>query len=145
MFYFDARDPTTPELNPTLSLTCNEYDDIEILKKCLFKDPFESGTEFLSLCERGRKGFCHPNEDNFFCHECEYVKCNHFDEDFSLNALSKRYLSLTCPICVFKIAKSCSRLFSGDCCIWGMKKYEIFKNVEGALAFCLNCYRFSYE
>ena len=62
-----------------------------------------------------------------------------------MGALSKRYLSLTCPICIFKIAKSCSRQFSGDCCIWGMKKDHIFTNVEEASAFCLNCYHFSYE
>ena len=73
------------------------------------------------------------------------MKCNHFDEDFSLDASSKHYLSLTCPICVFKIGKSCNRLFSGDCFIWGMKKYHIFKNVEEASAFCLSCYHFSYE
>ena len=142
---FNARDPTTPKLNPTLSLTCNDYDDVEILKKYPFKDPFKSRTEFPSLCERGRKGFDYPNEDNFFCCECEYVKCNHFDEDFSLGASSKCCLSLTCLICVFKIAKLCNRQFSGKCCIWGMKKDHIFINVEEALAFCLNCYHFSYE
>ena len=30
---FNARDPKTPEVNPTLSLMCNDYDDVEILKK----------------------------------------------------------------------------------------------------------------
>ena len=142
---FNARDPTTIELNPTLSLTCNDYDDVEIFKKCLFKDPFESRTEFLSLRERGRKGLFHPNEDDYFCCECEYIKCNHFDDDFSLDASSKRYLLLICLICIFKIVKSCNRLLSGDCSIWGMKKCHIFKNVEGASAFCLNCYHFLYE
>ena len=69
---FDARDPMTPKLNCTLSLTCSDQ-DVEILKKCLFKDPFESRKEFINLREDGRNGFSHPNEDEYFCCECEYL------------------------------------------------------------------------
>ena len=102
---FDARDPTTPKLNCTLSLTCSDQ-DVEILKKCLFKDPFESRKEFIHLRENGRNGFSHLNEDEYFCCECEYIKCTHFDDEKSLGTSSRCYLALTCPICVFKIGKS---------------------------------------
>ena len=37
---FNARDPMTPKLNCTLHLMCSDQ-DVEILKKCLFKDLFE--------------------------------------------------------------------------------------------------------
>ena len=62
---FDARDLMTPKLNCTLSLTCSDQ-HVEILKKCLFKDPFESRKEFIHLRENGRNGFSHSNKDEYF-------------------------------------------------------------------------------
>ena len=38
---FNARDPNTLPLNSTLTLPCEDT-DVEGLKECLFKDPFES-------------------------------------------------------------------------------------------------------
>ena len=141
---FDARDPMTPKLNCTLSLTCSDQ-DVEILKKCLFKDTFESRKEFINLHENSRIGFSHPNEDEYFCCECEYVKCTHFDDEKSLDTSSRCYLALTCPICAVKIGKSCNRFFAGDCCIYKMKNKHMFNSLKEASEFCLNCYHFLYE
>ena len=39
------RDLTTPNLNPTLSMTSNN-DKVEVIKSILFQDPFESREKF---------------------------------------------------------------------------------------------------
>ena len=75
---FEAGDFTTPELNPTLSLTSRRV-EIEKLKQCLFMDPFESRSKFMILHENGRSAFM-TNEDEYFCCGCEHdAKCTHFN------------------------------------------------------------------
>ena len=53
---FNAHDPDILPLNFTLSLTCEDT-HIEGLKKCLFKDPFESRHKFFALQRNGRVGY----------------------------------------------------------------------------------------
>ena len=50
---FNARDPTTPMFNETLSMTC-PVNEIEKLKECLFQDPFNARSTLVKLRENGR-------------------------------------------------------------------------------------------
>ena len=95
----NARDTDTLPLNSTLSLSC-ENTEVEALKECLFKDPFESRSRFLNIPDGGKDGY-HTNDDEYFCCECEYVKCDHFNDATHLKEPSGQYLSSMCPICVF--------------------------------------------
>ena len=75
---FNARDTDTLPLNPTLSLSC-ENAKVETLKECLFKDPFKSRSRFLNIRKGGKDGYP-TNDDEYFCCEGEYIKCDHFDD-----------------------------------------------------------------
>ena len=112
---FNACDTDTLPLNPTLSLSCGNT-EVEALKECLFKDPFKSRSRFLNIRDGGKDGYHTTNDDEYFCCECEYVKCDHFNDATHLKESSRLYLSAMCPVCVFKIGKSCNRS-DGDCCI----------------------------
>ena len=139
---FEARDFTTPELNPTLSLTSRMI-EIEKLKQCLFMDSFKSRSKFMILCENGRSAFT-TNEDEYFCCGCEYdAKCAHFNNS-NLTESTLTYLTSTCPICVFMITKSCGKN-EDDCCIKRMEDRDGFVNLQEAVDFSTNCYHFLYE
>ena len=116
---------------------------MEVLKECLFKDPFESRSRFLNIRDGGKDGY-HMNDDEYFCCECEYVKCDHINDATHLKESSRLYLSLICPICIFKIGKLCNRS-DGDCCIKRMEGRDKFFDISDAVRFFQNCYHFSYE
>ena len=122
---FEARDFTTPALNPTLSLMSRTV-ETEKLKQCLLMDPFESRSKFM-MHENGRSAFM-TNEDEYFCCGCEYdAKCTHFNNG-NLTESTLTYLTSTCPICVFKITKSCGKN-EDDCCIKRMENRDGFVNL----------------
>ena len=115
---FEPRDPTTPTLNSTLSLTCDNQ-DVEMLKECLFKDPFDLCQEFIRLRINSRANFYQPSADYYFCCECDYIECHHFDNE-AMSPESGCYLALTCPVCVFRVGKTCNRCYSSGCCLENM-------------------------
>ena len=90
------------------------------LKEYLFEDPFLSRSKFFEIRKGGKDSFF-TNYDQYFCCECEYVKCDHFDNATNLSQSSRDYYSDTCPACVFKLSRPCYRT-SDACCIKGMKK-----------------------
>ena len=139
---FNACDTDTLPLNPTWSLSCGNT-EVEALKECLFKDPFESRSRFLNICYGGKDGY-HMNDDGYFCCECECVKCNHFNNATHLKKSSRLYLSSMCPICIFKIGKSCNRS-DGDCCIKRIEGRDEFFDISDAVRFFQTCYHFSYD
>ena len=133
---FKARDFTTPELNPTLSLTSRTV-EIEKLKQCLFMDLFESQSKFMILHENDRSAFM-TNEDEYFCCGCEYdANCTYFNNG-NLTELNLTYLTSTCPICMFKITKSCGKN-EDDCCIKRRENRDGFVNLQEAVDFSTNC------
>ena len=137
---FHTKDFMMPKLNRTLSMTCS-VNEVEELKACLFRDPFEAWSAFMNLYKNGRADF-KVNEDAFFCCSCEYAKCTHFKS--VLDAVAKDYFMATCSICVFKIERSCNRS-ADDCCIKRMTKRSKFPHLVHATNFVSNCYYFCYE
>ena len=133
-----------------MSLTCDNQ-DVEMLKECLFKDPFDLHQEFIWLHINGPANFYQPSADNYFCCECDYIECHHFDNE-ALSPESRHYLALTCPVCVFRVGKTCNRCYSCGCCLENMIRcgllFEarvLFENVHQAAKYVLNCYHFHYE
>ena len=122
---FETRDFMMPELNPALSFTSRTV-QIEKLKQCLFMDPFESRSKFVILRQDGQLA----NEDEHFCCECEYdAKCTPFDNNNgNLTESTLTYLTSICPVCVFKITKSCGKN-KDDCCLKRMEKRDGFVNL----------------
>ena len=140
---FNARNPHTLSLNATLSMTSKNDIRIENLKECLFEDPFLSRSKFFKF-RRSRKDSWFTNYDQYFCCECEYMKCTHFDDATNLKQSSRNYYAATCPICMFKISSCCYRT-SDVCCVKGMRKRLQFSSMDEADAFVQNCYHFNYE
>ena len=70
---FNAHDPDTLPLNSTLTLTCEDT-DIEELKECLFKDPFESRHKFFAIRRGGRAGY--PTNKDIFAANMNMSRVN---------------------------------------------------------------------
>ena len=140
---FNARNPFTQPLNVTLSMMCKDDIRVENLKECLFKDLFLLRSKFFEI-RRGGKGSFFTNYNQYFCCECDYVKCNHFDDVNHLSQSSRDYYSDMCPVCVFKLNRPCYRT-SDACCIKGMKKRLRCSSLDEADALIRNCYHFNYK
>ena len=66
------------------------------------------------------------------------------NDNGNLTELTLTYLTSTCPICAFKISKSCGKN-EDDCCIKRMENRDGFVNLQEAVDFSTNCYDFLYE
>ena len=95
---FNARNPYTQPLNATLSMTCKDDIKVENLKECLFEDLFLSRLKFFKI-QKGGKDPLFTNYNQYFCCECEYMKCDNFDDAANLSQSSRllfRHMSSLC-------------------------------------------------
>ena len=113
---------------------------IEALKSILFRDGFESRTDFIKSHE-GR------NRKVSSCCDCFYVECTHYDSpdhNKVLDAATRLYLKSTCLYCLVKIGKRCTTN-EMNCCILTMRDRTLTNSVEELYNFVKDCRHFAYE
>ena len=128
-------------LNASLSKTASNamYDQTKVdnLKSLLFKDCFDSWTEFINLRTNG-----HPSGvgekrrgGQLDCCSCWYKWCNHYGGIKGLSKKSLAYYRAVCPMCVMTVSLSCSQFW--DCCIVRLCFGKKFSSLLEAEAICL--------
>ena len=144
----------TRPLNETLTLTFTAKKKVEMgplvsavrgLKSLLFKDGFDSRTEFFKRYEQ-RNVIVNPLST--LCCGCTYVECNHYsssEQDHVLDEKSKKYLRATCAYCALKINKKCTEDGGCTCCLRMMRHGPWPELLQAVWKFVKHCRHFAYE
>ena len=117
------------------------------LKSLLFKDGFDSQTEFFKRYEQ-RNVIVH-NPLSTLCCGCTYVECNHYSsseqQDHVLDEKSKEYLRATCAYCALKINKKCTEDSGRTCCLHMLRHGPWPESLEAVWKFVKHCCHFACE